>query len=259
MYGRGRTGVLSPRDQRRASTEIQELPPEYPLEGVHVPHNPPALAPFSKLSNVVTFRYLLYFQAVVSVLVLALCIGLIATTPKDTSVQPRIGFAMFSCIFSIIVWLYTYVFSVTIDDEYIQRNSRYILLVVNLFFSLGAAIGLTVGISPAGSCTDEDYLGSNDLVAGSTSRCRLVQATFVFLWFGMSHPVDILTVSIYGKFHLRCPEVERGSKRATFGDKLDRRLGRQYLSGIFRAPVRKAQDPAQGYLYVFARTSNHIY
>jgi hypothetical protein len=175
------------RRQPDASLEAPEAPPEYPLEGNHVPHNPPAPVPFANLANLPTFRYLLYVQAIVSVLVLALCIGLIATSANGTSTQPRISFATFTCIFSIIVWLYTYVFSVTIDDEYFQRISRYILLVVNLFFSLGAAIGLTVGISPAGSCTDNDYLGSNDLVAGSTSRCRVAQAAFVFLWFGMSH------------------------------------------------------------------------
>ena len=180
--------MFSPYGRRQpgpSTSESTESPPEYPIQGTQLQHQGEVPQPLSKIANVATFRCLLYFQATISVLVLALCIGLIATTPPDTSTQPRIGYAVFACIFSIIVWLYTYVFSVTIDDEYIQRLSRYILLVVNLFFSLGAAIGLTVGISPAGSCTDDTYLQTNDLAAGSDSRCRLAQTTFVFLWFGI--------------------------------------------------------------------------
>src|SRR5208282_4020251 len=54
----------------------------------------------------VRFRILVGFQILVSVTVLAICLGLLATVPKGASPPSPISLAIFVTIFSIIGWIH---------------------------------------------------------------------------------------------------------------------------------------------------------
>jgi len=178
-----------------------EEPSEYPTEGR--PEGPQATAqtPISNCIDVRTVRYAICSQNILSITVCSLCIVFIAIQQPDVSTPFSIAFALFACIFSIITWLYICVFSETIDNERIQKYSPHILLIVNLFFSIGAAIAITLALRPSGSCSDNIYVYYNGLADGSPANCRLGQACCVFLWVGMLN--SLLTADTTSLYHKR--------------------------------------------------------
>src|SRR5271170_2540099 len=138
--------------------EPPEYPTELPTEGRHEGPQANAQTPISKYIDVRTVRFTVCGQTILSITVFCLCIVLLAIQQPDTSTPSSVGFALFASIFSIITWLYICLFSETINNELIQKYSPHALLIMNLFFSLGAAIGITVALQPAGSCSDNLYV-----------------------------------------------------------------------------------------------------
>jgi hypothetical protein len=133
-----------------------------------------------------TLYAVLSAQVILSIVVFCLTVGLVATQPLGTSSPSQINFVVFVVIFSLLSWFFIFILAPRYDHLFPTRETSLIVGGIAIIFYLSAALALTVAISPAGSCTDEAYLGNNKIVAGRTSRCRLVDADIVLLWLGMS-------------------------------------------------------------------------
>lgn len=124
-------------------------------------------------------------QVVLSVLVLGLTIALIATQPVGTSSTSQVNYTVFVVIFSLLGWFFVFIIAPRYDHLFATRETSLGIGAVAIIFYLGAALALTVAISPAGNCGDSDFLDKNKVIVGLSSRCRVVYADIVLLWLGM--------------------------------------------------------------------------
>ena len=57
--------------------------------------------------------------------------------------------------------------------------------VLSLPFHMTSALLMTVALAPAMSCSNDDYVQENKLLAGvGGARCYLIQANTALLWIG---------------------------------------------------------------------------
>jgi hypothetical protein len=158
----------------------------------------------------VRFRILVGFQITVSVIVLANCIGLIATLPKGASAPKPVSLTIFVVIFSIIGWIHILIIAEHIDGK-LRWISSIVVGVATLIFYLAGTLLLTVAIAPAQSCSDQDYVKGNTLLAGTGgSRCHLVQANIALFWIGKTLDIGRADNSIRELFYMCGLEIEKG-------------------------------------------------
>lgn len=124
-------------------------------------------------------------QVVLSVLVLGLTIALIATQPVGTSSISQVNYTVFVMIWSLVTWFFIFIIAPRYDHLFPTKETSLAFGAVGLIFYLAAALALTVAISPAGSCTDSDFVNNNKVTVGLSSRCRVVYADIVLLWLGI--------------------------------------------------------------------------
>src|SRR5215471_11001884 len=121
-------------------------------------------------------KIVLGFQVALSIIVLSLSLSLVATQPLGTSSSSRVNYVVFVMIFSLISWFFIFVFAQRFDHLFPARETSIVIGSITVIFYVAAALALTVGIAPGGSCTDPNYLTKNGIVAGVSSRCRVVEA-----------------------------------------------------------------------------------
>jgi hypothetical protein len=124
-------------------------------------------------------------QVVLSVVVLGVTISLIATQPVGTSSTSQVNYTVFVVIFSLLGWFFIFIITPRYDHLFPTRETSLAIGLITIIFYLGAALALTVAISPAGSCTNSDFVDKNKITVGLSSRCRVVYADIVLLWLGM--------------------------------------------------------------------------
>ena len=149
-------------------------------EGQRVNFHPPQSTTPSNRDCVqlpcVTFHWATWLYLFNSICVFGLTIGLVVSQPSGGS-PAEVNFTVFVVIFSYLsLVVYTALF-------FIPKDHFWILASLNVVFYLGASLAMTVALLPGGNCNDLDYISSNDLISGVTSRCRTAQADVVFLWF----------------------------------------------------------------------------
>lgn len=123
-------------------------------------------------------------QVALTVVVLAMSLGLVSTQPSPDSVPSRISFAVFVTIFSLVGCVFIFLLSPRIEDEGLRKGWCGIVGFLGFIFYVAGTLALTVGIAPGGSCSDDSYTTNNQLIDGVPSRCRLLQADIVFFWLG---------------------------------------------------------------------------
>jgi small basic protein len=124
-------------------------------------------------------------QVILTVLLLAMSLGLVSTQPSPDSVSSRISFAVFVTVFSLVGCVYIFFLSPRIEDEGLRKGSCAIVGFLGFIFYIAGTLALTVGIAPGGSCSDDSFTMNNGLIDGVPSRCRLLQADIVIFWLGM--------------------------------------------------------------------------
>lgn len=129
-------------------------------------------------------KIVLGLQVAISVVVLSLSLSLIATQPVGTSTSSRVNYVVFVTIFSLLSWFFILVFAQRFDHLFPTRSTSIVVGSIAVIFYLAGALALTVAIAPGGSCTDPDYLGKNKIIAGVSSRCKIVEADVALLWLG---------------------------------------------------------------------------
>lgn len=157
------------------------------------PVRPPFVEPIKKSS----FRLLVLIgiQIILSVTVLSICLGLLATLPVGASSPSPISLAIFVTIFSILSWIHILLIADHLKDK-LGRNSSIVIGILTLIFYLISTLVLTVAIAPAQSCSNDDYVQKNKLLAGvGGSRCRLIQANIALFWVGTVPILDFLIVA----------------------------------------------------------------
>lgn len=155
----------------------------------------------------VRFLILVGFQIVLSVTVLAICIGLIATLPKGASSPLPVSLTIFVTIFSIISWIH-----ILIIAKHIEGKPRWLSTIVfgvlTLIFYLTATLIFTVAIAPAQSCSNQDYVNGNTLLAGTGgSRCSVIQANIALFWVGTTLDIGCSDNSIRSLLCMRSVEA----------------------------------------------------
>jgi hypothetical protein len=161
------------------------------------PLRPPRRVPLRK-SNF-QIHVILIIQIVLSITVLSICIGLLATQPYGASSPIPISFTIFVTIFSTLTWVYIFLIAGHLEEK---LGSWFPWLSIaagalSLIFYLVSSLLLTVAIAPAQSCANQDYVAKNKLLAGSGgSRCRLIQANIALLWMGTPSNFEISDHSI---------------------------------------------------------------
>jgi hypothetical protein len=133
-------------------------------------------------------------QVTLTVLVLAMSLGLVSTQPPPDSVPSRISFAVFVTIFSLVGCVYIFILAPRIEDAVTRKGSCAIVGALSFIFYVSGTLALTVGIAPGGSCLDDTYTTNNELIAGVPSRCRLLQADITMFWLGTHFSLPILTL-----------------------------------------------------------------
>jgi hypothetical protein len=157
---------------------------------------------------------LIGFQILLSVIVLAVAIGLIATLPDGASSPTPISFEIFVTIFSILGWVHILFVTKHIEEQLGERVSIAIGS-LNLIFYLTSALVLTVAIAPAGSCSDSSYTSKNKLLAGvGGSRCQLVLANIALLWIGITLLLEVLIIAFATYFLAIVLKMKRYWKKA---------------------------------------------
>jgi len=151
---------------------------------------------------------ILVTQVVLSVLVLGLTISLVATQPVGTSSTSQVNYTVFVVIFSLLGWFFIFIIAPRYDHLFPTRQVSLGIGLVTIIFYLGAALALTVAISPAGSCTDSDFVTKNKVTVGLSSRCRVVYADIVLLWLGMWANLITLKISFCGLHWMCISQIE---------------------------------------------------
>jgi Membrane-associating domain len=137
-----------------------------------------------RVPSSVRLNFFIGFQILLTVTVLAVAIGLIATLPEGASSPTPISFEVFVTIFSILGWVHILFVSKHIEEK-LAKSISMAVVALSLIFYLASALALTVAIAPAQSCSDSDYTSKNKLLAGvGGSRCQLIQANIALLWIG---------------------------------------------------------------------------
>src|SRR5277367_1051914 len=129
----------------------------------------------------------LFIQIAITVSVLGLALGLIATQPSGAAAA-QVNLAVFVAIFTLLSWFYIFVFARRFEFYVPVKPMSIAIGFVASVFLLAAALALTVALAPAGSCESDVYLKANSIMAGIPSRCRTLEATVGLIWFGIPCP-----------------------------------------------------------------------
>ncbi|SCV06061.1 LANO_0H21242g1_1 [Lachancea nothofagi CBS 11611] len=119
---------------------------------------------------------------VTNLVFLTIVLGLTASLAATSNTNnPQVNFAVFTAAFGLLFdTLYA------IPANFLSAMAWPILIAVldflNFVFTFAAATALAVAIRTH-SCTNTDYLDSNNVTQGSTDRCRKAQASVAFLYF----------------------------------------------------------------------------
>ena len=149
-------------------------------------HRLPAPAGETLRRSDIWFTVSATIQIILSILVLAISVGLLATLPPKSPAPSPISFAVFTAIFSILGWIFLLLISQHLNEKH-AKVVNISAVVLTLIFFLTSSLIITVAIAPAQSCDDLDYIQENKLLVGSSpSRCRLIQADTAFIWLGIS-------------------------------------------------------------------------
>lgn len=127
-------------------------------------------------------KVVLTLQVAISTAVLGLSLALIATQPEGSKTAPQVNYTIFVTIFSCLSWFFIF-----FADRFERKYTRSFIIAVGIvaaIFYVAAALALTVAIAPASSCSDRDFLGKNKVIAGVSSRCRMLEADIAMLWLG---------------------------------------------------------------------------
>ncbi|ODQ64256.1 hypothetical protein NADFUDRAFT_83801 [Nadsonia fulvescens var. elongata DSM 6958] len=141
------------------------------------------------------------------IITLGLTGSLAATAPYHGN--PQVNFAVFASAFGVLVGG---IIGLGIDFIPPLNRIPFVNLIgdfLNFVFTFAAACALAAGIR-VHSCTNRDYLDSNWIVQGLTSRCRISQAATAFLF-----------ISAFGFLALTIYNVIAG------GSEITRRRGRK--------------------------------
>src|SRR5271154_6979463 len=136
-----------------------------------------------------------YSQIILTFCVLIVTLILISTQPSGSGTAPIVSFTLFFTFFCLLGWC-VMLFLLPFSKEILAamgsdtKPMTFIIswcCVIGSFtgiFNLAAALATTVRIAPGGSCSDDSFLSTNELVGGSGERCVLVYLNIVFLWLG---------------------------------------------------------------------------
>jgi hypothetical protein len=131
-------------------------------------------------------RILLGVQIVLSLTVLSIALNLIATLPDGATSPQSISLLVFVNIFSILSWLYIFFIANHVPDKWYPKLSSIALGTIGFIFYVTSSLVLTVAITPATGCDNQDYLNNNKLIAGGgATRCRLVTADVALVWISI--------------------------------------------------------------------------
>ncbi|KAJ5306063.1 hypothetical protein PENANT_c024G02247 [Penicillium antarcticum] len=131
-----------------------------------------------------------------SLLIMALIGNMIADSFSGN--PATVNYSIFVSVFSMLSLFYLIPASFNID----WAGHPIIMIVLdalNCVFFFCAAIALAAKLE-CHSCTNTDYLKSNEITNGSnnmTKRCREAQASVAFLWFGWAGYMASVVVSIF--------------------------------------------------------------
>jgi hypothetical protein len=139
-------------------------------------------------NNVSWIRTSIYTHGVLSLISLALALGLSAT--ETTNTIPVVAYTIFTTLFAILGWLYITSFAPRFKDR-VRVPTTLAVGLLSFGFYLGAPLWMTIALSPWNNCSDLEAIQSNYVIQGDPLRCRLAQVESVFLWFGMSFLLDI--------------------------------------------------------------------
>jgi hypothetical protein len=126
-------------------------------------------------------------QVITTIGVFVINVILIATQTSGKTV-PIVSFNVFFALFCLASWC-VIVFAKplgTMNDWDMGVTNFFTVLIALLsgIFNFTAALGTTLRISPAQSCTNGTYLSDNYLMQGSEERCHLIYTDIGFMWVG---------------------------------------------------------------------------
>ncbi|CAI5758574.1 unnamed protein product [Candida verbasci] len=131
---------------------------------------------------------------------LTVALGLTGSLAATTVYQhnPQINFGVFAAAFGILTSSFYGIFA-----YFISAFAWPVILAVfdflNFVFTFAAATAIAAGIR-CHSCNNQDYLDSNNIVQGSTGRCRKSQASVAFLYFSTFIFIASLVFSVISLF-----------------------------------------------------------
>jgi hypothetical protein len=131
--------------------------------------------------SVSRLRISIYIHGILSVISLALALGLSASKPGKTT--PVVAYTVFTTLFAILSWLYIVIFSTRFNDK-IRTRTCLVLGLLSFGFYMGASLWMTLALSPWPNCSNLDAIKDVLLTYGDPSSCRLAETDSVFLWFG---------------------------------------------------------------------------
>jgi hypothetical protein len=182
---------------------------DYVRQGNHISHT--LTLPIRKTAT--RLHVLVCIQILLSVTVLSLCLGVIATLPNGASSPSPVSFAVFVTVFSVVTWIYIFPIAGQLKFKFGHWPSI-AAGGLSLIFYLSSALLFTVAIAPAQSCSNDDYVQENKLLAGvGGSRCRLIQATIAILWVGITPYIKVSDISIRRLLCMRSHEVVGGLEK----------------------------------------------
>lgn len=113
------------------------------------------------------------------VIILGLVSSLLATQYYSNS---RTNFAIFVPAFGLVTDSFYGILANIWSSPFAWPILLFVFDFLNAVFTFAGATALAVGVRTH-SCTNQNYLDTNNIVQGSTDRCRKSQASISFLYF----------------------------------------------------------------------------
>lgn len=122
----------------------------------------------------------LVISFIITMIILGVTIALLNSQPRKAHDQSLFQVIIFTNVLSLISQL------IGIFPNPDARRVAGVIAALTILFHLGEAITFCVKLGEAYSCDNAFYISFNELIAGSTSRCKMVKVDTVFLFLGKS-------------------------------------------------------------------------